>query len=778
MVTVPQYQRTEVDRPIHRTELTTRATPEDMGAGIGRGLGAVANGLGQAAQAAAQIRDIEDQTASKEAENAFAEWDRAARYGDTGLLTLTGKDAVDAVEKYTREMDTRRKEFSQKLTPGAQQYFAQAIDGRIASSLETLSVHAATEKKRWVIDTASSRVASFANDAVQDWRSPMLVEENIKDGVAELRRQGELSGWTPEVTASKVETYTSLVRTNVLLQQANQDPIAAAMWAYENADELTAEDGYALTSKLVPMVKAAAALESKLTPDGVESSERVNKLLEAMPDFVEAEVRAGVAQELLAAQTQQAAQTKAAYEQHRGALELGVLTGDVASEERILGDPILADDDKATLLRSFRTEQGSEGAARAYVNSLAMGTSAPLNPYDDDDKKLADKALESIVAAVPPEQAALATVEFVKESGVIPSSLVAGLRNGLASTDSAVLSRSLELVAGLSDVAPTALGAAEHGQELQDAAATYREFVQNRGLTVNDAAQFIVDGRKPEVKEERKLLSDGWKQAIKDSKFSVMDVRKSFDTSILWGEPSAGTDPLAEASLTADYFAAAERAFTGAARGDVDLARTMALAEVKRVYGVTKISGDEVIMRLPPEQFYPAFDGGHEYLRDLALADAREMDPKASKVRLMASVETSQDVRAGKPPRYNLVWQDENAVWQTAPGLFVVDDGALTDLGEMQSAERRIRFEIERIQKDGPVSTYGAPRPLPSDKAEQVQQLQADLDALLADRDLSLGRTKPSASARRTSAQIGQQTDNARLSGYREIQEMGPRNAR
>lgn len=48
MVSVPTYQRSVADRPIHQQNLTTRATGEDFGAGIGRGLQQVAGGTDQA----------------------------------------------------------------------------------------------------------------------------------------------------------------------------------------------------------------------------------------------------------------------------------------------------------------------------------------------------------------------------------------------------------------------------------------------------------------------------------------------------------------------------------------------------------------------------------------------------------------------------------------------------------------------------------------------------------------------------------------------------------
>jgi hypothetical protein len=84
MVSVPTYQRSVADRPIHQQGLTTRATGEDFGASIGRRLQQVAGGIDQAGASFQRVQDLEDTTRAKEADNALAEWSRNAMYGDGG----------------------------------------------------------------------------------------------------------------------------------------------------------------------------------------------------------------------------------------------------------------------------------------------------------------------------------------------------------------------------------------------------------------------------------------------------------------------------------------------------------------------------------------------------------------------------------------------------------------------------------------------------------------------------------------------------------------------
>lgn len=756
MPQVPSYTRTERDRPALRTNLTVRATPDDMGAAIGRGMASVAQGVNQAANAVAAVRDLDDNAAAKSAEIAFGEWQREAMHGENGVLMLSGRAALDGRKEFEKAWGAKKLEFSQGLkSQGAQRFFTEAIEQRRQSAFESVIIHAGRESKAMILDASTARVAMFQQDAIASWDDGAAVDKAIVAGVAELENMSKLAGWAPEVLELKVRTFASAARSEVLIRQVQQDPVAAASWLFKNPESLLPDDGGRVMAALLPAVKAGGARESVLSPDGsVEVSERVGALLEILPDTVEAEVREGIVSELLQQQATAAATTKNAYASHKGGVELAIVAGGIASEATILDDPILNDGDKAEMLRSFRAEQSSTGSARQFLAGLVEGTAPALNPYDADDKKTAEKAFDMLVAALPPVpadatpeqrkaadvQRRAAVVEFVGETQVLPGPLVNELRNGLASTNATIVAGTLELVAEVYDAAPSSLGPIEGGKEIEEAVAVYREIVTQRGLTPADAAQRILDMRNPDKVKAAKELAPLWNEAAKQ--LSVQNVLDTFGDNFLPGGPSAGVTPAQSAALEAAYLGAAERAYSGPAQGDINIAKQMALAELKRTYGITRVSGQDVITAYPPEAFFPPIDGGHGYIRDLALADARGIDPKASNVMLLPYSDTAADVRAGKAPRYSLMYQDAAGVWQSAPGAFTVDGASLTDLGELQSRERQIQFEMQRIRNDSPVSTYGAPRPLPADKQAALADLQKQLAAVEAERNSILGKGK------------------------------------
>lgn len=397
--------------------------------------------------------------------------------------------------------------------------------------------------------------------------------------------------------------------------------------------------------------------------------------------------------------TAAAAQAKAEYEAHRSAMELDILTGDVVSEAQVLNDPLIDNDDKATLLRSLRQEQGKTADARALLERIAAGDAA-LNPFNADDRKIAGDAFDLAMKSLPPEQHGAATAAFIQETGVIPAPVVAGVRQKLSSDKPSDVAAGMQEAAALFDTAPQALDAVEHGKELREAAATYSELVNGRGMSAEQAAAHVLTLRDPAQKRRDEDLKSAWNAAVKDDVFKLSDVTAEFDGGLFVGQPSGGVTPGQQAALNADYLAAAERAFKGPAQGDAGIARRMAVEEMKRTYGVSSVSGSRALMKYPPENFYPARAGGHEYIRDMALKDARSVVPQASNVMLVSTPDTAQDVRSGKLPRYDIYVQDANGAWDLLPDQFTVGNEELRSLNTLDSEERRLRFEIDRAHQE------------------------------------------------------------------------------
>lgn len=261
MAIVPRYQPGQVgERPVFQQRLTVRASADDMGAATARGLGAVSQGIGQAAQAMAQVQELEDTARAKEADNNFAAWVRERQYGEGGFLTLEGRAAVEAREAFEREVAARRQEFGAGLPAGASQMYGRASEARVNSILDQSIVHTANERKQWFQQASTDRIDTFAEDALAGYRNPALVNRNIAAGQAELRQMAELQGWDGDTLANRETEFVSGVHKNIALRMAQSDPLAADRYRREHETALTGPHQYELEAALGGAVMEAEAV--------------------------------------------------------------------------------------------------------------------------------------------------------------------------------------------------------------------------------------------------------------------------------------------------------------------------------------------------------------------------------------------------------------------------------------------------------------------------------------------------------------------------------------
>lgn len=379
-----------------------------------------------------------------------------------------------------------------------------------------------------------------------------------------------------------------------------------------------------------------------------------------MPYVDREKVIAGAQADIAKANEVAQTQAKASYTILKDSMTLGVETGDVKAEAEILGSP-LDDGDKAALLKALRAKNKEGTDVRDLVGAIVAGdASASVNPFDVDEKKVGDKAYDAMVKAVPAEQHGVVTESFVRATGYIPKNVQADLRLGATANDVPTLASALSRADAVETMAPVSFDAIEGGKALRDRLAMFRHFVNDLGMSGQDAAQRILTLEKPESKVNREVLKT---EAAKFTKgLSVSDVTDAFDPSIWTPEPGAGLMPAQASGLLAEYREAAEDAYyqTG---GDEEAAKALALADIKRRWNVTNISGEPQMMRLPPEMYYPALNGEQGYLRDDAMKTASEYvadafpGRKVENVALLASKETRADIEMGRPPRYRLFYQ-------------------------------------------------------------------------------------------------------------------------
>lgn len=241
MVKVPEYQQNVSLRPALRQDIDVRANAEHFGAAIGRGMMGLAQGVGEVAQAMQAVQALEDELRTKDAMNQLAEWDRQAKYGENGYLTMEGRNAVEAQKGYEEAFERKRKELGAKLPPRAARLYDEASLAHQRASFDQAIRHAATQRKQWFNDATTHSLNTFAEDAVAAYNDPAQANHWIAAGQMEIRKQAQMLGWDEAVRSNRERQFVSDVRYSTALRLANDDPMAAQRYYEEHKDQFTGE---------------------------------------------------------------------------------------------------------------------------------------------------------------------------------------------------------------------------------------------------------------------------------------------------------------------------------------------------------------------------------------------------------------------------------------------------------------------------------------------------------------------------------------------------------
>lgn len=457
----------------------------------------------------------------------------------------------------------------------------------------------------------------------------------------------------------------------------------------------------------------------------------------------------------------QIAQQQADYKTYSDTIGLKVLQHQITSEADILDDPVLSVGDKETHLRAWRTEQEKTGILSDSVAAFASGSFHP-DPYDDKGRDATDKLFAAVASTVPADKVLPMSEEIIKQSGIVPKQMMSAVRQGLESQNVQEVLEAAQQASRISQISPPALGRRDGGNEVQRKTDDFNYMVNTLNLKPEEAAQKIADQNDPEKQRQRKVLEP----AAKEFKKVVdgQDIGSLFDDSVIpFNDPQVGFTEGQALGIKADYAAIAEEQFY-LANGNSELAMNRAKQEMQRLYGVTEITGSKVVMKHPPERYWPAAKpstfaetvSGNPYgwvdkqLSDdlialdpnvpkaspasrlppgrsgMAAAPAEAPRVDMSKIQFVTTPETDRMVKRGEMPAYQVMYTDENGVLQTIPGKLWRPDAS------------RINEKNSAMDKSEQDQTMKRARELQADERKRAQMQnsedagrEANLDSFL-----------------------------------------------
>ncbi len=371
----------------------------------------------------------------------------------------------------------------------------------------------------------------------------------------------------------------------------------------------------------------------------------------------------------------------------------------------IENDPKLTEESRNTLLRQYDSAMGDIIKTNRAYDRFNAG--ADFNPFDTDDRK----ALDGIFKRLGGDGAALKTV--VDKTGIAPPAVVKTLRGDLASTDPAKVGSGLQLAANLISANPTVFAGQDGGDDIAKSAATFRHYIDDLGYTADQASARMAADNTPEAKKAiaAKVKGEDVDELVRKN-LDISDLRSAFDTSWLPGRPEVGFSPEGRGEMFADYAELFRHRFRET--GDIATAKAQAVAQLKRVWGVTRINGSETVMRYPPEQApgLGKLEDPASAIRAAALADLEtggfgKVDPASLKIAPIPGI-TAEAFKAGQKVPYTLAWTDANGVYHALPPGrgFLVDPEALA---ARQTAEREKAFKAAQSPQEPTI--WRDPRP-------------------------------------------------------------------
>lgn len=198
----------------------TAASLEKLGSGIG--------GLGQVfSEHAKRLEDEDARTAASEALTLYDQQVSTRMTGDTGYLTLTGKEAYEGINSTMKGLSKDRDTIRATLSPAAQSYFNAAANEKLSRSLDVATEHAATQRGLWQDQTTQALVNNAKALAAA---RPELIAEASTAGHQALQDLADLKRWPANDPRRQEQraAFDSELEFNRIRHIAQTDPTAAA----------------------------------------------------------------------------------------------------------------------------------------------------------------------------------------------------------------------------------------------------------------------------------------------------------------------------------------------------------------------------------------------------------------------------------------------------------------------------------------------------------------------------------------------------------------------
>ena len=404
-----------------------------------------------------------------------------------------------------------------------------------------------------------------------------------------------------------------------------------------------------------------------------------------------------------------------------------IAAGEDVTTDEVLNDPTLDDGDQATLINALNARAGENARSQAIITKLS-DPDAFFNAYDTKERNDVDATFKALIGDADPldQTAQLAAASLAQKTGYVPKTIFGVVRGALSGGDPERLAAAMDFAEQVQREVPNAFMPYQGSAGVNKAIAEFRHHARV-GLSAEDAAEKMVAARTPEQIERRKTRNAEANRLSRT--LDASDLITEFDDSIF-------DDPeLAPRQEQVDLMMSLyRREFTAefSEAGDEGVAKARAAATLKRTFGVSRVTGNARLMRLPPENFYPRVNGSLDWMQEQLVAEVNvrvngelaDIEPddldefmgfftalggtffgepdqriNTDEIFLSADDDTQMDIRAGRAPSYLVFYMDKSDQLQQLSGRFF-GDPATAQAARAQTAKTGFAAEELERQRD------------------------------------------------------------------------------
>lgn len=223
---------------------TPRLSINEPSAAFGGVVGQALEGLGsQISQSsneifarAEAIQNLRNETEAKEADANYM-----IKTGElhANFSSLQGKQAVDAYPGYIKQMQDQRSQIRDSLSnDAARKMYDSSSLSTMGRTIFNGAGHAATENKKWALNTSNSRIGAWADQAREMPKDDVAFRRSVNGMNAEVESQGQLLGQDDETVNRNRQLGESKLWSERIMGLARTDPFAAKKMLEENRDKV------------------------------------------------------------------------------------------------------------------------------------------------------------------------------------------------------------------------------------------------------------------------------------------------------------------------------------------------------------------------------------------------------------------------------------------------------------------------------------------------------------------------------------------------------------